>query len=258
MTMTRALLGLLTRIRLPGSAVNLESAAEQQYLFPLIGLLVGLMAALVCIILGHVFGREDSLVSGGLLIAAMYAITGIIHTEGLADFADGAIASGNTDRKCAVMKDPHVGVAAVIVVAVYLLIFFALATRLCARAEYTIGLVPIPWEVPVAFGFVISEVSGKLAMNTSILIGPSAHPGMGSAFVEKASARKLAAALAIAIGPCALIAGFASIILLAGVAAGAAVTIIARMQFGGVSGDVFGAANEIGRVCSLILWVLII
>ncbi|UCE45771.1 MAG: adenosylcobinamide-GDP ribazoletransferase [Methanobacteriota archaeon] len=256
--MTRALLGLLTRIRLPGSAVNLESAAEQQYLFPLIGLLVGMMAALICTVLGHVFGREDSLVSGGLLIAAMYAITGIIHTEGLADLADGAIASGNSDRKRAVMKDPHIGVAAVIVVAVYLLIFFALATRLCAKADYTIGFALIPWGIPVAFGFVLSEVSGKLAMNTSMLIGPSAHRGMGSAFVEKANARTFAAALAIAIGPCALLAGFASIILLAGIAAGAAVTIVARTQFGGVSGDVFGAANEIGRMSSLILWVLII
>ncbi|UCE81090.1 MAG: adenosylcobinamide-GDP ribazoletransferase [Methanobacteriota archaeon] len=256
--MTRVLLGLLTRIRLPGSSADLEDAASQQHLFPLVGLLVGLMATLVCIVFGSLFSPEDNLIAGSLMIAALYAITGIIHTEGLADFADGAMANGSRDRKLAVMKDPHAGVAAVIVVIVFLLVFLALASEMCARARESIGPFPIVWNAPVVFGFVVSEVSGKLAMNTSMLIGPSAHHGMGSAFVNRASSRKFAVAIALAFGPCALLIGVASMILLVGIVAGGAVTIAARKHFGGVSGDVFGAANEIGRVGTLILWVLII
>ena len=258
MTMTRALLGLLTRIKLPGSVVDLETAAKQQYLFPLVGLLVGLIAALFCVILGHFFDRADSLVSGGLLIAGLYVVTGIIHTEGLADVADGVMARGNREAKLSAMKDPRVGVAAVVVVVVYLLIFFALAARICARAEDSIGLSPLPWEIPIAFGFVVSEISGKLAMNTSMLIGPSAHPGMGAAFVKHASSIRFVIALVLALGVGVAVAGFASVILFAGVAAGAGITIIARKHFNGVSGDVFGAANETGRLLALILWMLII
>ena len=258
MTMTRALLGLLTRIRLPGSVVDLETAAKQQYLFPLVGLLVGLIAALLCVILGHVFDRAESLVSGGLLIAGLYVVTGIMHTEGLADVADGAMAGGGREAKLSAMKDPRVGVAAVVVVAIYLLIFFALAARICAHAENSIGLFPLPWEVPIAFGFVVSEISGKLAMNTSMLIGPSSHPGMGAIFVKHASMSRFAIALALAFGFGVAVAGFASVILFAGVAAGAGVTIVARKHFDGVSGDVFGAANETGRLLALILWMWMI
>lgn len=256
--MTRALLGLLTRIRLPGPAVDLEVAAKQQYLFPLIGLLVGLMAALICIALGHVFERGDSLIASGLLLAALYAITGIIHTEGLADFTDGVVASGARERKHAVMKDPRAGVAAVIVVTVYMLVFFALAAKMCAQGDDSTSLLPVPWHIPVAFGLVVSEVSGKLAMNTSMLIGPSAHPGMGSAFVSNANAQRFIIAAVLAGVVCTLAVGFASVILLAGIASGAVVTAIARKHFGGVSGDVFGAANEIGRLCALLLWVLML
>jgi adenosylcobinamide-GDP ribazoletransferase len=256
--MTRALLGLLTRIRLPGPRVDLEAAAGQQHLFPLIGLLVGLIAALICISLNSVFGGGDPLVLGGLLLVAVYAVTGIIHTEGLADLADGVMASGSRERKHEIMKDPHAGVAAVIAVIVYLLLFFALAVEMSARADDSVSALLTTWHVPFALGFVLSEVSGKLAMNTSMLIGPSAHQGMGSAFVQNASARKFAVAVALAAGICLLTVGFAAVILLAGIVGGAAVTLVARRHLGGVSGDVFGAANEIGRLSALLLWVLII
>ncbi|MDH3365188.1 MAG: adenosylcobinamide-GDP ribazoletransferase [Thermoplasmata archaeon] len=256
--MTRALLGLLTRIRLPGLQVNLEAAAKQQYLFPLVGLLVGLIAALICISLDLAFGDGDPLILGGLLLVALYAVTGIIHTEGLADLADGVMASGPREKRREVMKDPRAGVAAVIAVAVYLLLFFALAVEMCARAGESVTILPIPWHVPFALGFVVSEVSGKLAMNTSMLIGPSAHQGMGSVFVENATARRFAVAVVLAGVVGLMTVGLASILLLVGVAGGAAVTIVARKHLGGVSGDVFGAANEVGRLSALLLWVLII
>ena len=256
--MTRALLGLLTRIRLPGPRVDLWAAARQQYFFPLIGLLVGVIAALICVSLDYVLGEGNPLVIGGLLLVAIYAVTGIIHTEGLADLADGVMASGSRERKHEIMKDPRAGVAAVIAVVVYLLLFFGLAVDMSARANDSVTVSPIPWHVPFALGFIVSEVSGKLAMNTCMLIGPSAHQGMGSVFVQNASARRFAVAVGLAAAVCLLTVGFAAVILLVGVAGGAAVTLVARKHLGGVSGDVFGAANEIGRLFALLLWVLVI
>ena len=258
MPMTRVLLGLLTRIRLPGPAFDLQQAARQQHLFPLIGMIVGALATVLCVALGHLFDRGESMISSALLLAGLYAITGIIHTEGLADLADGAMTGGDRSRKLAAMKDPHTGAAALIAVVLCLLILFSLVNHLCIRSDDFIGLTPFPWTVPVAVGFVVAEVSGKLAMNTSMLLGPSSHSGMGSAFVENATGRRYAVALLLAFGVCTLIVGLGSVILLAGIASGAAVTLMARRHFGGVSGDVFGAANEVGRVSALLLWVMII
>ncbi len=256
--MTRALLGLLTRIKLPGPPMDLEAAARQQHLFPIIGLVIGLIAALMCAVLNWVFGGGDALILGGVLLVVLYSITGIIHTEGLADLADGVMAGGSRAKKYEVMKDPHVGVAAVMTLIVFLLLFFALATEMVARADQPLDLTPIPWEVPFALGFVLSEVSGKLAMNASMFMGPSAHEGMGTAFVRNGNLRKFAMAAIIAGIVCFLTVGVACVVLLVGVAGGMVVTILARKHIGGVSGDVFGAANEVGRISALLIWVLII
>jgi len=256
--MTRDLFGLLTRIRLPGSAFDINSAARQQYLFPLIGLFIGLLLAMACLAMNHVLEDDESVVAGGVLLLLMYALTGIIHTEGLADFADGAMANGTPARKREVMKDSRSGAAAVLTIVLFVSLMFALSWRMCARADHSLDLWPVPWSIPFALGFVLAEISGKIAMNVSMAMGPSSHSGMGEVFVQNASAGRLLTALAIAMAISFLFAGLLSILVLMGVAAGVAVTALARKHFAGVSGDVFGAANEVGRLSVLMIWVLVL
>ena len=256
--MTRDLFGLLTRIRLPGSAFDIDSAARKQHLFPLIGLVVGLLLTIACLTMDYALEDDDGIVAAGLLLVLMYSLTGIMHTEGLADFADGMMANGTPARKREVMKDPRSGVAAVLTVAMFVLLLFALTLRIFARADHALDLWPLPWEIPFASGFVLAEMGGKVAMNVSMAMGPSAHSGMGTAFVQNASASKFVTALAMALILSFFFAGLLSVIILVGVAGGVAVTALARKHFGGVSGDVFGAANEIGRLSVLLMWVLIL
>lgn len=253
--MTLALLGLLTRIRLTRKDLDLQAAASQQHLLPVIGLLVGLIASLTIIALDLMLGPSNAIVSGALLVALLYGVTGIIHTEGLADFADGIMAHGSPQRKREVVKDPHVGVAAVIAVVLFLIIFFALAMRMCSSVGRDVELWPLPWAVPFILGMVVAEVGGKLAMNTAMLLGPSSHEGMGSLFVQNADRGRFLVACGIALVGCFLVVGWLSVIVLTGILAGGAVTAIARKHLGGVSGDVFGAVNEIGRGATLLMWV---
>lgn len=253
--MTLALIGLLTRIRLTRKDLDLQAAASQQHLLPVIGLLVGLIASLTIIALDFVLGSANAMVSGALLVALLYGVTGIIHTEGLADFADGIMAHGSPKRKREIMKDPHVGVAAVMAVVLFLIVSFALATQMCGSAGREVELWPLPWAVPFLLGMVASEVGGKLAMNTAMLLGPSSHDGMGSLFVQNAGQRRFLAACGIALIGCFLVVGWLAVIVLTGVLAGGALTAIARKHLGGVSGDVFGAVNEIGRGATLLVWV---
>jgi adenosylcobinamide-GDP ribazoletransferase len=188
----------------------------------------------------------------------MYYVMGILHTEGLADFADGVMAGGTKERKREVMKDVRVGVAAILAVVVYLIMMFSLSVTILSDPSRRVDVFPLPWEVVFAMGFVLAEMSGKLAMNTAMYLGPSSHAGMGSMFVDQASAGKLLVSMATAGVVALLIAGWLFAMVYVGVIAGVVVTLVARKNFGGVAGDSFGAANEVGRASALILWVLLI
>jgi adenosylcobinamide-GDP ribazoletransferase len=255
--MTTDLFGLLTRIRVSGAGTDLQRAAREQHLFPLVGLVIGLIAAVAAILLNGFLGEDKAIVSGAVLLVVLYLVTGILHTEGLADFADGAMASGTKERKREVMKDVHSGAAAIITVNLYLLLLFGLAVEICFRARDTTSIFPLPWGVVFALGFVLSEMAGKVAMNVVMYLGPSSHPGMGSLFVGEAKPDGLLISLAIAGAAAFLIAGYLFFIVYLGVVAGLVVTMLARKNFGGVSGDAFGAANEIGRLLTLLAWVLV-
>jgi adenosylcobinamide-GDP ribazoletransferase len=256
--MTAALLGLLTRIRLPGYTVDLEREGRQQYLFPLVGLIVGTLLAVVATGLHYGLDGESRLLTGALLLLALYYMTGILHIEGLSDFADGMMAHGTKEHKRQVMKDVHSGVAGVVSVVMLLLILWTLASDVCAQALDDVKGSLLPWGALAVGGLVVAEVGGKLAMNFVAYIGPSAHEGMGSVFVSSATSKGLGLAMAIsAIISFLLVGAYFPIVLLGGVA-GASVALIARKHFGGVSGDAFGAANELGRLLVLVAWVLII
>jgi len=55
-----------------------------------------------------------------------------------------------------------------------------------------------------------------------------------------------------------MVSGYLFCLVFLGPFAGFVVTMIARKNFGGVSGDAFGAANEIGRLVTLLGWVIAI
>lgn len=255
--MTREIFALLTRIRIPEPMLDLRRAARQQHLFPLVGLVIGLIAALAAVMLEQALNESLSLVSGITVVIVLYFVTGILHTEGLADFADGMMASGDREVKTKAMKDVNCGAAGVIAIVLMVALLIALSAKLCQTASRDIGDI-LPWAVPAAVGFALAEMSGKISMIVAMYLGPSAHPGMGAMFTEEASATKLLAGLGITGLLGFALAGLLFPVVFFGVFAGVAVTMLARRHFGGVSGDVFGAANEVGRVGALLLWVLII
>jgi adenosylcobinamide-GDP ribazoletransferase len=256
--MTAELFGLLTRIRLSRRPMDLDQASAGQYLFPLVGMIVGLVAASVALVLNEFISKDMALISGGAVLVSLYFVTGILHTEGLADFADGMMASGSMEKKRQVMKDVHLGAGGVFATAMFLILFFAATSMLTGDAGRRIELWPfLTLRVPLAFGFVLAEVAGKLSMNMMMFMGPSSHEGMGSVFVRKASGTKLVAAIAISTAIAIIFVGRLFPLVFLGLIAGVAVTVLARKNFGGVSGDSFGAANEVGRLVTLIGWVLL-
>jgi len=220
--------------------------------------MIGLIIAVVgYLLLEYVSGLVGHLPVAVLLCLFLYSLTGIIHIEGLADFWDGLMASGDANRKRSAMKDVSLGAGGTFAMISDIVLMISLFMQL---DDY--GTAIFPWfygsSIPLILGVIIAEISGKLAMITAMRIGPSSHEGMGSIFVSSSTTAMLLSGIAISIAIGVLIAGIYGLIVLVGVLSGTCIALVSRKHFGGVGGDSFGAANEIGRLAALLVWVIVL
>jgi adenosylcobinamide-GDP ribazoletransferase len=224
---------------IPTGSSDLQSAARHMYLFPIVGIAIGLMLG------SAAYGLSlflDPLIVGLLVVAGLVLITGIHHTDGLSDFADGLMVRGTKQRKLEVMRDPAVGTAGIITIVLYV-------------AGAVIALSTIKgFEIFVAI--LIAEIIAKFSMVLLASMGPSAWEGSNTDFVNSMKDRKkLVIAAAITIGSIAVLQSNAGFLAL-----GAAVILtliilaVSRHSFGGISGDIMGATNEITRVASFLVF----
>ncbi|MFB6353969.1 MAG: adenosylcobinamide-GDP ribazoletransferase [Halobacteriales archaeon] len=176
-----------------------------------------------------------------LYVGWVYAVTGINHLDGLADLGDALVVHGDADRRRAVMTDTTTGVGALLAVGL-VLAGLVLAGGAIARAPLgAVGLV------------LAAEVAAKLGMAAVVCFGTAAHDGLGAQLTDRARARSFAWS-ALAAVPAALATwprAAGAVALAAGLGAALLVLAWARARLGGVSGDVIGAANEVGRVVAL-------
>ncbi|MEM3055563.1 MAG: adenosylcobinamide-GDP ribazoletransferase, partial [Candidatus Bathyarchaeia archaeon] len=109
---------------------------------------------------------------------------------------------------------------------------------------------------------VVSEVSAKLAMVALAWLGRSAHDGMNTYFINAmhSTYRKLRMATALAFS---LITAFSAlgisglITVITGLVAAFIILCISNRHFKGVTGDVLGAANELARMSSLLVILML-
>jgi len=174
--------------------------------------------------------------------------TGITHLDGLADLADAAVVHGDATRRRSVMRDTTVGVGAVAAATI--------AIAGLVLAAHTLADVPSR----VAFAVVVvAEVSAKLGMVAIAALGSATHEGLGSALVDDTGPLTFVVGLAwippVTVGLWWI--GGESVAIAAVVALGVALAstgalfLWARRNLGGVSGDVFGATNELARLAAL-------
>ena len=82
---------------IPTGNSNLETVAKYMYLFPIVGITIGLLVGSIGFGLSFFL---DPLVVSLLVVASLTLITGIHHTDGLADFADGLMKKGTRKKTC--------------------------------------------------------------------------------------------------------------------------------------------------------------
>ena len=102
---------------IPSGSHTLEDTAKNMHAFPAIGLLMGFVLGMAA--LGLYYAGVDQIIAAFLLVAATMLITGLHHTDGLADFADGLMRRGTVSEKLAAMRDVSVGTGGVTAIVLY-------------------------------------------------------------------------------------------------------------------------------------------
>jgi len=225
---------------IPSNNTDLETVARYMHVFPIIGIGIGLLIASIGF--GLSFFLEPLIVAL-LVVASIAIITGIHHTDGLADFADGLMTRGTKEKKRNAMKDLSTGSAGIVSV-VLSIVGVIIALSLTTGYELFQAIL-------------LSEILAKFSMVLMASIGKSAAVGSNSPFMQiMKDKRRLAVAGIITIIPLVVIGGTTGLILF-GASIGVTLFLIglSTRSFGGITGDVMGATNELTRLSSLLIFV---
>jgi adenosylcobinamide-GDP ribazoletransferase len=229
----RLALTTFTVLPLPVGRVDRRAAAVAMSVAPLVGLLLGLvLAGLLWLLSG-----SPALVAGGVTVAAGVLLTRGLHLDGLADTVD-ALGSYRHGRPALdIMKKPDIGPFGVAAVALTVLIQAAAIS---------------PWAAVLAW------TAGRLGVSLACRRGvPAARPDGLGALVAGTVPTGVAAGLTVVVmaaaiwvvparpwqGPAVVAVALLAVLLL---------VRHAVRRFGGITGDVLGAAVEVATTVTLV------
>ncbi len=216
--------------------------------------MVGVLIGLVLAGLNWLFGLFlPSAVANGLLIVSLVVISGALHLDGFVDTCDGIAGHKTVEKRWRVMHDSRAGAFGIVGVFLLLLVKY-------------VSLNSVPEDL-LMVTLVLMPVVSRWAMVYTVFAYPYARPaGLGKIFKQGASWQEFTIAtvitLAVAIG----LARLANItyFYLAGLAIMLAIWVIVvamatylKRKFAGLTGDTYGAINEVVEVCVLILICLL-
>jgi len=225
---------------IPSNNTNLETVAKYMHIFPIIGIAIGLLIGSIGFGLSFFL---DPMIVALLVVGSIAVITGVHHTDGLADFADGLMTKGTKNKKLKAMKDLSTGSAGIVSVVLYVIGAIIALSLTSGFALFQ--------------AILLSEILAKFSMVLMASIGQSAAVGSNSPFMQiMKDKRRLAVATIITIIPLVVIGGTVGMILF-GASIGVTLFLIglSTRSFGGITGDVMGAANELTRLSSLLIFV---
>ncbi|GBQ95116.1 cobalamin synthase [Acetobacter nitrogenifigens DSM 23921 = NBRC 105050] len=233
-------LGLLTRLptgwlRADGTTMSM---ARSSWTWPLVGALIGLVGGAAMEAL-RAFGLSPP-VAALCALCVQTLLTGGLHEDGLADVADGFGGGRDRERKLAIMRDSRIGS--------YGALALVLTTMLRASA-----IAAIPADRVLAALVLASAASRGALPLVMTLLPPAREDGLGRSVGKPpvfVVAFGLAAPLAFLLctpNPFHELVSWA-----ASIAATGAVTLQARRQIGGYTGDTLGASVIVSESMNLV------
>ena len=216
--------------------------------FPLIGGIIGALW----------WGFAEIMIFSGIhitLAAAAAAVfpflvTGFLHLEGYMDTSDAVLSRRPIEDKLRILKDPHTGAFAVIMIAVLFILWYAAVSVVIESGKYLVLLVIIP---------IVSRCCSALSILCLKTLAQSSYANM---FRKNSGTAHKVFIIIIAVFSITLaffIAGFYGLVVSALVITG----FIAAMAWAyndlkGVSGDLAGFALVIGELCGLAAMAVIV
>jgi adenosylcobinamide-GDP ribazoletransferase len=240
--------------RLPIPALAFEKAPHETpvsacaRMLPIAGAIIGAIAAFVLWVAAKL-GLPPSLASL-FAISCLTLLTGALHEDGMADFAD-ATAGTTPEHRLTIMKDSRIGTFGALA-----LIFGSLARVLGVAVIAAHSLCLACWVL-----IATAAVSRTLMLLALHLLPPARTEGAGfAAAAPSEPALAIAALIGFILGLLPLLAqagfGHVAIALILSVAAAYGVTALARRLFQGQTGDVAGAMQQAAEIAAYVIYAV--
>ena len=224
----------LTRIPMPSTAFEADSLSRATRFFPLVGLVVGSGAVLLQKLLMFHMGRP---LVALIVLIYLVLITGCLHEDGLADTADGFGGGRTKDQILAILKDSRIGS------------YGATALVLSLLARYLL-LASLPLEHFAAYVISSHVLCRWSSMPLSYFLPPAREEdGQGARIAKLTSLATLTfgSIFSFAVVAFALRWSAVAPVLIAIFTFAVSGWFYAR-KIGGVTGDCFGATNQLTEI----------
>jgi adenosylcobinamide-GDP ribazoletransferase len=217
----------------------MEDLRDSVHMFPLVGVVVGLVASLVYA--AAVFCNLPPVIAAILTVTCQILMTGALHEDGLADVFDGFGGGRTREEKLAIMRDSRLGTYGA------LGLILSLGLRISAIAHLADPLI-------VTQALIAAAALSRAAMPVAMWLLPQARTeGLAaSAGRPQRGQALLGVGLGVVVSFLCLPVMVAVVAIAASVAVGALSLGMARRQIGGITGDVLGGMQQIAESSFLI------
>ncbi len=234
-----AALGFLTILPVPTKGKpDLRLLGRSLAYFPMVGLTLGLILAGLDRLLVWLLPRAAA---DALLIVMSVVLTGALHLDGLIDTCDALFGPGDPESRLKRLKDPRAGA-------------FGVAGACCLLlVKYGALLSLNPSIKP--YSLLVAPTLGRWGMAYAISLYPYKEgPGTGRVFQEGVSRFAFIVASLTTLGvSVAALREIGFIAMLAGWLGTVAMARFALKRIPGLSGDVYGAMNEVVEALALLV-----
>lgn len=135
-------LSMFTIIPMPYKAWRDEATRHMMKLYPLVGLVVGVINYFIYKILNYL--NLSTILIAAFTMVIPFVITGMIHLDGFMDVSDALLSRRNKEEKIRILKDPNTGAFSVISLGIlFILEFSAVYTIVENKIVMPIIIIPM-------------------------------------------------------------------------------------------------------------------
>jgi adenosylcobinamide-GDP ribazoletransferase len=237
----RIAISLCTRLSVgPSAPAGDGDVARASWAFPIAGLIVGLVGAIVYWFASRAY--VPPLPASALAIATTILVTGAMHEDGLADTADGFGGGKTREQKLQIMRDSRIGTYGACALMVSLMLRWSALAEISDPRFVTIALIA-------------AHVSARATLPAFMcLVPPARTDGLSS---DAGQSPPQSAVIAFVIGTICLFACLGASGAMLGLLMLALISLLlmalAKAQVGGQTGDVLGALEQAGEALILLI-----